>query len=97
MPKYQRNVPIPGKTSSELYDRLSQDIDEFLKKITLGKVAIIKKPEEKKLHIQSPLLNAILKCEEGQIVVDAQLSLLAVPFRSRLDAGIDKWLARTFS
>ncbi|MBI4925709.1 MAG: hypothetical protein HY843_07275 [Bdellovibrio sp.] len=97
MPKYTRNVSIPGRSSEELFLKLSHDIDDFLKKIFLGKINIDKNQEEKKIYVKSHLLTAELACEEGLVVVNANLSLFAAPFRSKLDAGIDKWLARTFA
>ncbi len=96
MPKYTRCVSISGRKSQELYDQLAADIDRFLSKMSIGKVNVERKPDLKQLQIQSSMVKATLICEEGQIRVNADLSLFAAPFRSKIDEGIDKWIARTF-
>ena len=96
MPKYSRFLKIPGKTSQELYLKLSDDIERFLAKTSFGKVAVEKDESSKKLFVKSSMVNATLICEEGMLRVDAELSLFAAPFRSKIDAGIDQWLNRTF-
>ena len=43
------------------------------------------------------MITATLACEEGAIGLDAKLSLLAAPFRSKIDEGINRWIAKTFN
>ena len=43
------------------------------------------------------MLDATLICGEGNLILDARLSLFAVPFRGKIDEGIERWLGRTFN
>ena len=97
MPSYSRQVKIPGKTSQELYDKVSQGIDAFLAKAAVGKYEVLRDPGSKELKIKSSLFSATLSCREEQMELSANLSLLAAPFKSKLDEGISKWLSRTFN
>jgi len=97
MPSYSREVKIPGKSSQELYDTVSAQIERFLEKASLGKFDIERDPERKQVSVKVSMATATLVCQEGVLRLDAKLSLLAAPFRSKLDEGIDKWLAKTFN
>lgn len=98
MPKYTRFLKIPGKSSQELYLKLAEDIDCFLETTSLSKVKVeISKDQAlKQLCIKSPVVKAILMCQDGALQVNADLSLFAAPFRSKIDEGIDRWLGRAF-
>jgi hypothetical protein len=96
MPSYTRKVQIPGKTSQELYDVVANDIDRFLSKVNLGKYEIEKNPSSKKIHVKSKLFSATLNCADSEMELVATLSLLAMPFRSKLDESIDRWLTKSF-
>jgi hypothetical protein len=97
MPKYSRSIQLPGKTAQDLYDRVSADIDGFMAKTKIGKYEIARDAPAKKVSFKSSLASATLTCSEGAIQLDAELSLLAAPFRPKLDEGINKWLARAFN
>ena len=97
MPSYTRKVQIPGKGSQELYDKVSSDIDRFMEKVGLGKFEIVRDAAKKQVQIKSSMVTATLACGEGSIELDAKLSLLATPFRSKIDEGIDRWLAKAFN
>jgi hypothetical protein len=96
MPSYTRTVKVPGKTSQELYDRISSGIDAFLQKTPIGKYDLERDPEKKSVRFKSSMASASLLCGEGSIELEAKLSLFAAPFRSKLDEGIDRWIAKTF-
>jgi len=97
MPRYSKSVSVPGKSAQELYERVSQDIDRFLEKAGVGKFDIQRDPQARKIEFRSPMLSARLSCSDGSLSLDGQLSLLAAPFRSKIDEGIDRWIAKTFS
>lgn len=97
MPSYSRSVKIPGKSSQELYDKISQDIDRFMQKASIGKYDVERDPAAKQVHLKASMLTATLICREGELALDAKLSLLAAPFRSKIDEGIDRWLSKTFN
>ena len=97
MPSYSRSVDVPGKTAQELYDKISADIDKFVAKAGMGKFDIAREATSKKVTVKSSLgVTASLVCEESRIRVDAQLSLLASPFKGKIDEGINWWLNKTF-
>lgn len=96
MPSYTRKVGVSGKSAQELYDKLASEIERFIEKASIGKCDIDRNPQSRVVSLKSSMFSATLRCEEGEIVLDAKLSLLAAPFRSKIDEGIDKWVARTF-
>lgn len=97
MPKYSRTIPIPGKSARDLYDRVAADIENFISKTPIGKYEIDRDAAARKVRFKSQMASATLTCNEGSIQLDAELSLLAAPFRPKLDEGINKWLARAFN
>lgn len=96
MPSYSREVSVPGKSAQELYDRISGDLERMLDKIGLGKFEISRDPSKREIGFKASMLSANLVCGEGKLKFDAKLSLLAAPFRSKIDEGIDRWLTKTF-
>lgn len=87
---------MPGKTSQELYDRVSADLEKFLSKAPVGKFDVTRDPAKKIVAAKGSMFSAQLACADGAIDLDVKLSLLAAPFRSKLDEGIDKWLSKSF-
>jgi hypothetical protein len=96
MANFSRKVEIPGKTSQELYDKVSGDIDRFMSKASIGKFEIERNPAAKQVSVKSSMLTAQLVCEEGCIKLEAKLGLLATPFKSKIDDGINHWLKKSF-
>jgi hypothetical protein len=97
MPSYSRRVKIPGRSSQELYQVTSNDIDHFLSKAPmLGSYQVEPNPENKSLQVKSSMFSATLTCREEEIELSVQLSMLAAPFKSKLDEGISQWLAKKF-
>ncbi len=97
MPSYQRQVEIPGRSSQELYDCISKDIEKFLSKSPIGKFDVERDPGKKELRIKGNIFSATLICLEAKMQLNAQLSLMAMPFKSKLDDGINHWLSKTFN
>src|SRR5688572_12965366 len=96
MPSYSRSVKVPGKTAQELYDKVCSDIDRFLTKASIGKFDINCNPSKREVAVKSSMFSATLHCEEGTIRLEGSLSLMAMPFRAKIDEGIDRWIAKTF-
>ena len=96
MPTYSRHVQIPGRSADEIYNKISEGIDRFLSKSSVGSYDLDRQPAQKTITAKSSLFTASLICTDGSVRLDAKLSLLAAPFRSKLDEGIDKWIAKTF-
>jgi hypothetical protein len=97
MPGYSKRVDIPGKNSAELYEKVSGEIDRLLAGLPMGKLDIQKDPQLKQVRLKASMVNATLVCEDGKIRLEGQLSLMAAPFRSKIDDAIDKWVAKTFN
>lgn len=97
MPSYSRKVEIPGKSAQELYDKVASDIERFMEKTPMGKMEIARDPAKKEVNLVSTMATATLYCKDGCLELEAKLSLLAAPFRSKLDDGIDRWLAKAFN
>lgn len=97
MPKYTRSVKIPGKTAQELYDVVAGDIDRFLSKTSIGKYELERDPGRREVRFKAAIASACLSCVDGELRLDGNLSFMAIPFKSKLDEGIDRWLAKAFS
>lgn len=97
MPSYSRRVKVPGKNSQELYDVVSQDIDRFLNKAPIGKFELIRDSGKKDFTIKSAIFSATLTCMDSELELIGKLSLLAAPFKSKLDESITRWLSKTFN
>lgn len=96
MPAYSKKVRLPGKTAQELYDKISIDIEQLTAKWGLPNAKLSRDPAKKRMELKSPMFDAVLVCVDGEIQLDAKLGLLALPFRSKLDEQIEKWVGRSF-
>jgi hypothetical protein len=96
MPSYSRKVQIPGKTAQQLYETVASHIDRFVDKAP-AKFEIERDAERREVRLNSSMATATLVCREGEMEVEAKLSLFAAPFRSKIDEGINKWLSKTFN
>jgi hypothetical protein len=97
MPKFSRQVDIPGKTSGEIYQVVAQGVVQFLEKAAIGKFEIERDESKKEVRIKSQMFNGSIVCSESRIEMQGQLSLLAAPFKGKLDEGITKWLSKNFN
>jgi hypothetical protein len=97
MASYSRTVQIPGKSSQELYDTISNGIESFLTKSSLGKFDIKRNDGSKSIEVKGSLFSATLMCQEEAMVLNAKLSLMATPFKSKIDDGLSKWLSKAFN
>lgn len=99
MPSYQKKIPVPGKSASELYEKVSTSVDKFLNNYSgqLGQFDIEKFPADQKVKIKSKFLTAELSCSDGCFELDGSISLMAYPFKSKIDEGIEKWINKHFS
>jgi hypothetical protein len=97
MPAYSKTVKIPGRSAQDLYEKISKDIDQMVEKWGLaGKMELSRDPGKRQLHLKHSMVSATLSCSEESMVLHAQLSLLATPFRSKIDEQIDRWISKNF-
>ncbi len=97
MPSYKREVSVPGKSSQELYDKVASDIQRFLDKTGTGSYEIDRDPAKKQVSVKGSMFSAVLACTDGKLSLNGNLSLLASPFKSKIDQGIDRWLEKAFA
>jgi hypothetical protein len=96
MPSYSRQVSVPGKSAQELYDKVSTEIERFLAKMSIGKMDLDRDPENKKVKVKSSMFTVTLSCKDSSLELDGSISLMALPFKSKIDEGIDRWVVKTF-
>lgn len=96
MPSYSRKVEIPGKNADQIYEAVSRDIDKFLSKSAIGNYDVTRSSRDKVVSVSAKLFSAELTSGDNVLHLDVKLSLIAAPFKSKLDQGIDRWLAKTF-
>jgi hypothetical protein len=96
MPAYNKKVSVPGKSAQELYDKIAMDIDQLVSKWGLPNAKLTRDAAKRQIHLKAPMVEAVLSCVEGEVRLDAQLGLLAMPFRSKIDEQVDKWVGRNF-
>jgi hypothetical protein len=94
MPSYQRKIAVPGKTAEQIYGVVDQHLEGLLSKFSVGKIGVKKDPSSRKIGIESPMFSATLSCLEGAVELDGKLSLMATPFKSKIDEGIDRFLSK---
>lgn len=94
MPKYYREVQVDGKSAQELYDMVSEGIDRFLSKGPLSGYELERNPQSRVIKVDSKMASFDLQCLEGRLVLNGKLSLIAAPFKGKLDQGIDAWVSK---
>ncbi|MEN9723784.1 MAG: hypothetical protein RJB38_1770 [Pseudomonadota bacterium] len=97
MPAYSKTVKIPGQSAQSLYERVSTDIDQLVERWGMThRMDLIRDPSGRQVTLKSAMVTATLRCSEECLVLDAQLSLLAAPFRGKIDEQIDRWVKKNF-
>lgn len=94
MPSYQRKIPIPGKSAKEIYGFIDQHLDSLLAKFSVGNMGVKRNAAAHQFAIESSMFNATLSCLEGSVELNGKLSMLATPFKGKIDEGIDRFLAK---
>jgi len=96
MPAYKQKIPVPGKSAEQLFEKVSKDIGKLLAKYPIGEFKLEPVAGKKELLLKSGYFSAKISCLEGLIDIDGNLSLLATPFRGKIDSGIQGWVQKTF-
>ena len=96
MASLHKKVQLPGKSAQELYDKVSSDIDRFLQKSGVTQFDLKRDPQKKVVTVDSKMVQATLQCTDGCMELNGKLSLLASPFRSKIEEGIEKWVKKAF-
>jgi hypothetical protein len=97
MPKHTKKIALPGRTSAEIFEQVSKDIDRFMSKTPVPKYDLERDASVSEVRIQSPMFSATLHCREGELELVAQLGLIVMPFRGKLDEGLELWVKKAFT
>jgi hypothetical protein len=97
MASYSKNFPVPGKMADSIYASIAGDIDRFLTKSSIGSFEVKRDDSAKKVSFKSSMASGTLSAKDEQLQVDISLSLLATPFKGKIEEGVNKWLSKTFA
>ncbi len=92
MAAIQKTITLTGRSAAEIYELLARDLETWSKHSALPGIKIEPHPQEQTVRLQSQWVNANFRCFDGQIQVQAELSWMARPFRSKIEAQLDKWV-----
>ena len=100
MPSYRKVAELPGKSAADLYKKVSEGLtglEATLQSVPGGADARTEHDASAhKVTIFSKFINATLVCHEGRIELNGALSWIAMPFKSKIDEVLDRWLKKTF-
>jgi hypothetical protein len=96
MAGYTKKISLQGKNSLEIYQAIAADLERFLGKSGMSNIQIDRNEAAKKVSFKASMASGTLTANEGELVVDLSLSLLATPFKGKIDEGIQKWVSKTF-
>ena len=96
MATFSKKFPIPGKSAELIYNTISNGIDHFLSKTPVGSYDLSRNEAKKEVLFKSSMASGTLTAQEELLLVEISLSFLATPFKSKLDEGVSKWIAKTF-
>lgn len=97
MASYSKTFPVPGKMADSIYNSIATDIDRFLSKSPIGNYDVKRDDAAKKVTFKSSMASGTLSAKDEQLQVEISLSLLATPFKSKIEEGVTKWLAKAFA
>ncbi len=96
MASFSKKFQIPGKVADVIYTAVSSDIERFLSKTPLSNVTVDRNEPSKTVSFKSSMASGTLCAKDNELKVDVSLSLLATPFKGKIDEGITKWLNKAF-
>lgn len=97
MASYSKTFQVPGKKADSIYSSVSNDIDRFLSKSPIGSYEVKRDDAAKKVLFKSSMASGTLSAKDEQLQVEISLSLLATPFKGKIEEGVTKWLAKAFA
>lgn len=96
MAKFTKSFNIPGKNGQMIYQAISENIEKFLSKTPIGEHELKKDDAKKEISFKASMASGTIRAQDDGVHVDISLSLLATPFKGKLEEGINKWLSKTF-
>ena len=92
MPGYKYLAKADGKSAQELYTFAAAEIGPFLEKMQIGRYDLDHHETKLTIDLKSKFMNATLYCRDGEIELKGKLALVAIPFKGKIDAGIERWV-----
>jgi hypothetical protein len=96
MAKFSQKFPVPGKPAAAIYAAISTSIETFISKTPLGTADIQRDEAAKSVSFKAGMASGVLTASDNELQVDISLSLLASPFKGKIEEGVTKWLNKTF-
>jgi hypothetical protein len=98
MPKYSKTFSLPGVSAEVSFTKILKEAETWKTSLEsmLGAVEIASEQAKKELSFSSKWVKASLICKEDAVQVDAELSMFAMPFKSKVDEGIERWIKKSF-
>ena len=89
VPKHFKRIELIGLKKEQIYAKAATDIERILGKLPLGKTDLKKNDSTLSFHIKASLVEADLTCIDGAMEFNGNLSLMAIPFRSKIDEMLE--------
>ncbi|MBS1960050.1 MAG: polyhydroxyalkanoic acid system family protein [Bdellovibrionales bacterium] len=96
MPSFNKTFPVPGQAADKIYSVISTGIDHFLSKTPLGQVQVDRNEGSKQVSFKSNMASGTLTAKDNALSVEVSLSLLATPFKGKIEEGVTRWLSKAF-
>ncbi len=96
MGNYTKSISVPGKSAKDLFGFVQSELERFLASTPLKGHKIEYKNADLSVDYASSMAKFTLKCEEECLKLDGNLSFLALPFKSKLDSAIERWVSKHF-
>jgi hypothetical protein len=103
MPSYQRQVSVPGHSAEQIYDLLLSKSEALIQKVNekfgsvIGTLDWSRDASTKTFQLKAKLFSVEIQCLDSRVQCQGQMSFLAVPLKSKIDEGIDRWIQKTFN
>jgi len=88
----QKDISLPGQSAEQIYQRVNEGIDQYLKQLPVEGSSLSKDEVKKQFLMESKMFTAKLVCLEEKISIEIKLGFLASAFRSKIESGLDHWL-----
>ena len=91
MPKLHKRIEIPGQSARDLFARIRSEMEQSLARAGVDGAKLSLRESECVVEVSHAMIAGTIRCHEGAIEVDAKLSLLATPFRSKIEGWFEAW------
>ena len=98
MPKFSKTFTLPGISADQSFTKITAEIERWKKaqESLMGNIALAQDSAKKEMSLESKFVNATLTCTDGAVTIAGDLSFFALPFKGKVEAGIEKWVHSSF-